>query len=166
MSPNAGLLANPSSVSAEYYTSAAPRKEHLTRNTDKPTSNMKFTLESSAQNLISHYGIGDIGVNGQAYAGSLIITPNQLAEDWYSGEVANLSMADFEPLFALQQEPPTEIIVLGTGTEHVFPPMQLMAELHAKGVALEVMNTRAACRTYSVLVSEQRPVAAALLPIT
>ena len=44
--------------------------------------------------------------------------------------------------------------------------LALMAELKLKGVALEVMNTRAACRTYSVLVSEYRPVAAALLQIT
>jgi len=127
---------------------------------------MKFTLESSAQNLISHYGVGDIGVSGKSYTGSLIITPDQLAADWYSGKVADLTLSDFDPLFALQEHGKTEIIVLGTGTEHVFPPMRLMAELQGKGMALEVMNTRAACRTYSVLVSEQRPVAAALLPIT
>lgn len=127
---------------------------------------MKFKLELSAQNLISHYGIGDISVNGQAHSGSLIITPTQVVEGWYSGPVTDLSLADFESLFALQETEPTEIIILGTGSTHVFPPMQLMAELHKKGMALEVMNTRAACRTYSVLVSEQRPVAAALLPIT
>jgi len=126
---------------------------------------MKFKLESSAQNLISHYGIGDISVNGQSHSGSLIITPTQLVEQWYTGEISELSLADFEPLFALEEPDPTEIIVLGTGTRHTFPPMKLMAELNAKGIALEVMNTRAACRTYSVLVSEQRPVAAALLPI-
>ncbi len=127
---------------------------------------MKFKLESSAQNLISHYGIGDISVNGQAHAGSLIITPTQVVTEWFTGQPADLTLTDFEPLFALKEPEPTEIIILGTGTAHVFPPMQLMAELHKKGVALEVMNTRAACRTYSVLVSEQRPVAAALLPIT
>ncbi|MEE9333164.1 MAG: MTH938/NDUFAF3 family protein [Granulosicoccaceae bacterium] len=127
---------------------------------------MKFKLESSAQNLISHYGIGDISVNGQPHVGSLIITPSQLIGDWYSGQAAELTLADFEPLFALPEPDPIEIIILGTGTTHIFPPMKLMAALHAKRMALEVMNTRAACRTYSVLVSEQRPVAAALLPIT
>ncbi len=151
---------------AEYYTSADPRKEHHTKNTGQRYKIMKFKLESSAQNLISHYGIGDISVNGQSHAGSLILTPTQLIEPWYSGQPADLTMADFEPLLALKDTDPTEIIILGTGTTHVFPPMKLMAELHAKGIALEVMNTRAACRTYSVLVSEQRPVAAALLPIT
>ena len=127
---------------------------------------MKFKLETSSQNLISHYGRGSISVNGQAYAGSLIITPNGLLENWYDGDASILSLADFQPLLSLEQDEPTEIIILGTGTDHVFPPMALMAELHGRGIALEVMNTRAACRTYSVLVSEQRPVAAALMPIT
>jgi uncharacterized protein len=127
---------------------------------------MKFKLESSTQNLISHYGRGSISVNGQAYTGSLIITPTGLLENWYDGNAAELSLSHFQPLINLEQDEPTEIIILGTGTDHVFPPMKLMAELHSRGIALEVMNTRAACRTYSVLVSEQRPVAAALMPIT
>ena len=101
---------------------------------------MKFKLESSAQNLISHYGIGDISVNGQSHAGSLIITPTQLTGDWYAGQPADLTLADFEPLFALQEPDPIEIIILGTGAEHIFPPMQLMAEIHKKGMALEVIK--------------------------
>ncbi len=127
---------------------------------------MKFKLETSQQNLISHYGPGGISVNGETHSGSLIITPNHLIENWFDGAPADLNLEHFQTLLSLPQDDATEIIVLGTGTEHVFPPMSLMAELHAKGIALEVMNTRAACRTYSVLVSEQRPVAAALLPIT
>jgi uncharacterized protein len=40
----------------------------------------------------------------------------------------------------------------------------LRAWFKARGVALEPMDTGAACRTYNVLLAEDRRVAAALLP--
>jgi uncharacterized protein len=42
--------------------------------------------------------------------------------------------------------------------------VSLRTELRAAGIALEAMDTGAACRTYNVLVAEERRVAAALLP--
>jgi uncharacterized protein len=40
----------------------------------------------------------------------------------------------------------------------------LRSALRAAGIALEPMDTGAACRTYNVLVAEGREVAAALIP--
>ena len=125
---------------------------------------MKMHLEMSARNLISNYGVGVIGVDGTDYRSNLLLVGGRVVEDWYAGAPADLAMAQFEPLFADGVETP-EICLLGTGAEHVFPPFSLIAELRARGVALEVMNTRAACRTYSVLVGEERVVAAALMQI-
>ncbi len=123
-------------------------------------------LETSDQNLISNYGIGVLSVNGQDYRSNVLITQTRVVEDWFSGSVKELTMEHFAPLFdGLEAEVP-EIVLLGSGSEHIFPDFALMAELKKKGVALEVMNTRAACRTYSVLVSEYRPVAAALIQIS
>jgi uncharacterized protein len=59
----------------------------------------------------------------------------------------------------------TEVVLLGTGRQQRFPSMQLMAALSRKGIGLEPMDTAAACRTYNVLMSEDRRVAAALLLI-
>lgn len=126
---------------------------------------MKFQLENSEHNLISHYGPGVISVNGQDYTGNVLITRSAVQENWFDGELDTLSLAHFEDLLQMQGEERPEIVVLGTGTDHRFPNMRLVAELNQHGLALEVMNTRAACRTYSVLVSEYRRVAAALMQL-
>jgi len=125
---------------------------------------MKMQLESSTRSLISNYGVGVIGVDGKDYRRNLMIVGGEVIAPWYEGEPAGLAMAHFESLFAAGVETP-EICLLGTGSLHVFPAFSLIAELRARGVALEVMNTRAACRTYSVLVGEERIVAAALMQI-
>lgn len=125
---------------------------------------MKIHLETSEQNLISHYGPGSISVSGTEYTDNILITSHQVIPNWFEGELSSLSVVHFSPLFSadLPGERP-EIVLLGTGRDHVFPAMTLLAELKKHHLAVEVMNTRAACRTYSVLVGEQRPVAAALL---
>ena len=126
---------------------------------------MKMHLETSDQNLISNYGKGFLSVNGQDFHSSILITKTRVVENWFSDNLKELSLAHFGPLFDGHESELPEIVVLGTGEQHIFPEFSLIAELRHKGVALEVMNTRAACRTYSVLVNEYRPVAAALLQI-
>ena len=123
--------------------------------------------ERGAHRLISGYGTGTIGVDGTDYGSNLIVTRTRVVERWYEGDdPAALTLEHFRTLL----EPPAgeeraEIVLLGTGRAHAFAPARLAAELAREGVALEAMNTRAACRTYSVLVDESRPVAAALLQI-
>ncbi|MFK7855228.1 MAG: Mth938-like domain-containing protein [Granulosicoccus sp.] len=126
---------------------------------------MKMHLETSDQNLISNYGKGVLSVNGQDFHQNILITQTRVVEDWFSGPLSDLKLSHFEPLFDDTEAERAEIVLLGSGETHVFPDFALMAELKQRGIALEVMNTRAACRTYSVLVNEFRPVAAALLQI-
>ena len=123
-------------------------------------------LETSEQNLISNYGTGVLSINGQDFHSNVLVTRTRVVEDWFAGSLDELTIDHFAPLFDGVETDIPEIVLLGSGSTHVFPDFALMAELKLKGVALEVMNTRAACRTYSVLVSEYRPVAAALLQIT
>ena len=127
---------------------------------------MKMHLETSDQNLISNYGTGVLRINDKDYQNNILITRTRVVENWFSGAVKELAIEHFEPLFDGTEADVPEILILGTGREHIFPDFSLMAELNQRGVALEVMNTRAACRTYSVLVSEYRSVAAALIQIT
>lgn len=126
---------------------------------------MKMHLETSDQNLISNYGTGVLSINGQDFRSNVLITRTRVIEDWFNGPIGELTVAHFEPLFDGVEADLPEICLLGSGSEHIFPDFSLMAELKQRGVALEVMNTRAACRTYSVLVNEYRPVAAALIQI-
>ncbi len=137
----------------------------FTRARDDYYTVMKMHLETSDQNLISNYGKGVLGVNGQDFHSNILITRTRVVEDWFSGDLKSLTLAHFDPIFdAVEAERP-EIVILGSGHLHIFPDFSLISELRQRGVALEVMNTRAACRTYSVLVNEYRQVAAALIQI-
>lgn len=63
---------------------------------------------------------------------------------------------------ALLLETGPELIVLGTGNKYILPPRDLVFALARRGVGLEVMDTPAAARTFNVLISESRRVAAVL----
>jgi len=93
------------------------------------------------------------------FARSVIVSAQALIEDWRPQAMAELTAADLEPALALQPE----VLLLGSGARQVFPPAALLAELHARRVGFEVMDTGAACRTYNLLVAEGREVAAALI---
>jgi uncharacterized protein len=80
-------------------------------------------------------------------------------EDWRPQTLRQLCAADLAPVFELEPE----IIVLGSGRSQHFPDAALMAAVLSRGIGFEVMDTGAACRTYNILVSENRPVVAALL---
>jgi len=126
---------------------------------------MKFQLETSEHNLISHYGPGLLSVNGVEYTSNLMITEDSVLENWVDGDISEITPESFAPLIELPAEKRPDIVLLGSGESHVFPDMHILMELKKKGLTVEVMNTRAACRTYSVLVSEFRSVAAALIQI-
>ena len=123
--------------------------------------------ERGAYRLISGYDVGIIGVDGRDYTSNLIVTRTRVIESWHGGDdLEGLGLDSFaELLDAPPGEERAEIVLLGTGATHRFPAPALVRDLAREGVALEAMNTRAACRTYSVLVDESRPVAAALIQI-
>lgn len=122
---------------------------------------MKMHLEKSDQPLINDYGHRQIVVDGKAFHSAILVSKSGVRETGFEGTALDLTQELLQPL--IQEKP--EIIVFGSGEKHQFPPMKLIADLAGLGVALEVMSTSAACRTYNVLVSEFRDVAAALLPI-
>jgi uncharacterized protein len=54
-------------------------------------------------------------------------------------------------------------VLVGTGVRQVFPAAEFAAQFLRAGIGLEVMDTGAACRTFNVLLTEQRRVVALLL---
>lgn len=122
---------------------------------------MKFTLESSPHvNVVTGYGGGEIRLRERSVRPGVIIAADRIIEHWDVATVDALDMQRLEPALALAPE----IMVLGTGGRLRFPPHGLRAQLQARGIGLEVMDTAAACRTYNVLVLENRRVVVALLP--
>jgi len=121
---------------------------------------MKLHLTQSAGNqLITGYGKGWIEVNETRYERSLIVLPNLLVTDWPPSSFDLLTVEHFARLAALKPE----IVLLGTGDAHHFAHPRLSHALTETGIGLECMTTEAACRTYNILMSEGRHVAAALI---
>lgn len=122
---------------------------------------MKIHLESGAgQQLIRAYAPGVITINDTAHRRSLIVTPERVQE-WAPKNFDDLQAVHFESIAALQPE----VAILGTGARLKFPAPRLIRALVEANIGLEVMDTGAACRTYNILMSDGRRVAAALLMI-
>ena len=112
----------------------------------------------SGVNTITGYGEGYVMVNGERRSSSVVVLPDRI-EEWPTKRFDQLSTEDFTYLKNLK----AEIVLLGTGPRQRFPHPRLTAELAKAGIGLEVMDLQAACRTYNILVAEERKVAAALL---
>jgi uncharacterized protein len=119
---------------------------------------MQLTRDGSAVHFIRAWEPGRLRVADRWLTGNVIVGSEQILEGWTSVAPHQLTIAELEPALALE---PT-IIVLGTGTERLLPDVELMAAVAARSVGLEIMNTPAACRTFNVLLQEQRRVVAAL----
>jgi uncharacterized protein len=109
-------------------------------------------------NTFTGYGDGYVMVNGERRDSSVVVLPDRI-EAWRPEGFDALSAGDFAFLLDLE----AEIILLGTGARQRFPHPRLTAALSRAGIGLEVMDIQAACRTYNILVAEERKVAAALL---
>ncbi|MCW8825368.1 MAG: MTH938/NDUFAF3 family protein [Gammaproteobacteria bacterium] len=91
---------------------------------------------------------------------SFIIAPSTLIEEWSARQVSDLSQDGIiSPLLGLD----IEILILGSGDRLIFPESSLLAPFMSRGIGVEVMDSRAACRTYNLLSGEGRKVAAAVI---
>ena len=121
---------------------------------------MKLTDEKIAGiNLIRSYAPGEVRIGEAVIRGSCLVKTDQLLLDWRPQTVAELTLADLEPLLAMKPE----LVVMGSGPRQEFPSPQILGAVLARGIGCEVMDTGAACRTYNILASEGRTVVAALL---
>ncbi len=112
----------------------------------------------SALNTFTGYGPGFVLVNDERHESSLIVMPEHL-QPWDARDFSSLEAAHFGPIVALKPE----VVLLGTGDKLRFPHPALTRAFAEARIGLEVMDLQAACRTYNILMAEERKVAAALL---
>ena len=121
---------------------------------------MKLHLTTAENNnLITGYGEDFIEINKKRYSQNLIVMANELLLDWDVGSFTELTPAHFSRIVDLNPE----VLLLGTGAVHQFLHPKIAQNLTVKNIPVECMTTAAACRTYNILMSEGRHVAAALL---
>ena len=121
---------------------------------------LKFTRELPATLTIRSVGVDGIRINDQLWTETVALTHQEIMESWNPAPLAELTEADFHPLF----EHSPELVIIGTGVRNEFPPRQLMFSFARLGIGLEVMDTAAAARTFNVLAAEGRRVAVVLYP--
>jgi uncharacterized protein len=121
---------------------------------------MKLTDErTTGVNTIRSYAPSEVRVGEIALIQSCLVSATQIVTDWRPRSIDDLEVRDIDAILALDPE----IVVLGVGEQQRFPRPEWTAALLTRGIGCEVMITGAACRTYNVLVSEDRRVVAALL---
>ena len=124
---------------------------------------MSLTPDDPAGRLaIEAYGDGGFRISGRRFEGSQIVLPDEVA-DWPVPELAALDVAGLQPI--LERADRIEVLLLGCGKSIAFLKPELRAALKEAGIAVDLMDSGAACRTYNVLMSENRKVAAALVAI-
>ena len=123
---------------------------------------MQISLDRGTGSFsIVAYGDGFITVNEQRVESSCIVMPEHLSTDWPPQHMTELESAHMGVIVDCA----AEIIIIGTGERQFFPATEVLAPLVTHGVGFEIMDTRAACRTYNILMAEGRNVVAALMMI-
>ena len=119
-------------------------------------------LVPAGRQMVERYGDGRFVVSGTAHEGSIIVFPDRTLA-W---PVADLGAVTLESLAAiLDARDGLEVMLLGCGARLTQVPSELRRSLRDLGLAVEFMDTGAACRTYNVLAAEDRRVAAALIAV-
>ena len=117
---------------------------------------------AGGRQVVNAYGNGGFRVAGVTHKGSLLVLPERVFA-WPVASMAELTLESLTPL--LDAGAGTEILLIGCGPSIAFIPRALREALRASGFAVDGMDTGAACRTYNVLLAEDRRVAAALIAV-
>jgi uncharacterized protein len=121
---------------------------------------MKIERETAAgKNTFTAYGDGWVEVAGRRVTGNLVVAADRMLEGWAAGGIGTLTEGETAALVDWKPE----ILLLGSGASFRFPDPAAVAPLYRAGIGIEVMDTRAACRTYNILLGEGRRVVAALI---
>jgi len=112
--------------------------------------------------LIQSYGDQQFRLAGESMPGSILVFQDKVVQ-WDVDNAQDIAIDSLQVMLSVADA--FDIIIIGCGSEFVPPPKNLRSELKQHGLVLEWMDTGAACRTYNVLLVEDRQVAAALIAV-
>ena len=119
---------------------------------------MKFSREMSSAVTVRHVEKGLIRIGEESITESVVLFRDTVHHDIVTGRVDELTADNLSDL--IDKGP--EIIIMGAGWTPGLPPRDLVFALARKGIGFEMMDTPAACRTFNILIGEDRDVAAIL----
>ena len=118
---------------------------------------------SDGLNMIEAYGNGGFTIAGARASGSILVFRRRI-EAWPAARFEDITMDSLSEVF--KEAPAIELLLVGCGASQALPSAGLRQGLSAAGVIADFMNTGAACRTFNVLLAEDRRVAAALIAVS
>lgn len=121
-------------------------------------SGMRFSQDSFAINSIRAYGDGEITISDKTISQSVVITADSI-QLWEPRSIDELSAGHIDRLGEFDPE----IVIIGTGKVLTFPSPAVTAGLQVRGIGVEIMAHDAACRTFNILLAEDRRVVVALM---
>lgn len=116
----------------------------------------------AGRQVIEAYGDGGFRVSGSRYEGSLLLFPARVVA-WPVAAMAAVTVESLQPV--LEAAGDVDLLLLGCGQAMAPVPAELRRRLKAVGIVVEQMDTGGACRTWNVLLGEDRRVAAALIAV-
>ncbi len=116
-------------------------------------------LVPPGRQLVERYGPSGFRISGVIWPGAVLVLPDETIA-WPVASLADVTRESLDPILGRD----VQILLLGLGRRMTAVAPSLRVALREAGIALEPMDTGAACRTYNILVAEGRRVAAALLP--
>lgn len=120
---------------------------------------MRMTeIDFEGQRPVDGYGPGGFRIAGEWYEGSLLLLPSGIRPLGGAPSVESIA-----PVLAASD--PVDVLLVGMGPDIAPLPRPLRAALDEAGIGVETMSTPSACRTYNVLLTEARRVAAALVAL-
>ena len=117
----------------------------------------------AGRQVIESYGERRFRVSGTLYESSVLVFPDRTLA-WDVADIAAMTVESLTPVLAAG-DAGLEVLLIGCGPKMALIPTALRAQIREHGVVIEPMDTGAACRTYNVLLSEERRIAAALIAI-
>ncbi|MBL1234904.1 MAG: Mth938-like domain-containing protein [Rhodobiaceae bacterium] len=125
---------------------------------------MDFSTPTYArQPAIDAYGDGGFRLGGQRYVGSLVLCPESDPVLWGPIDIASVGLGDLTGLIKAKDN--FDVLLIGSGVGLLRPSAFVRDALKEQSINWDVMDTGAAARTYNVLLSEGRRVAAALIAV-
>jgi len=115
--------------------------------------------KDGTSNIIKSIHPDRIIINDKTLTETCIVSNNNIIKSLNIGSIDDLLEVHIQHL--LSSNP--ELILIGSGINHIFPNINLLGPIAKNNIGFEVMNNHSATRTYNVLVAEHRKVACLLI---
>ena len=124
---------------------------------------MEITQQAvQGRQIIQSYGDGGFRIAGVRHEGSVLVFARRTMA-WAVTSAEGLAVTHFRQLAEMPGE--VDVLLVGMGRTSTVPARELRAALRELGITVETMTTSAACRTFNVLLAEERKIATALVAV-